>query len=112
MKKIAEVVLMLVGVVVFFFGLFHVDFWGMLLGIGLVFAPLTTGSMFLMYVALVGIPFGLGVVFALVAKAFFGKGLTTGFAFFVGLLLGGKFVISESFGLIFDKDRSDVGSSK
>ncbi len=61
--------------------------------------------MFLMYIAIVGIPFGLGIVFALVAKEFFGKGLIVGLAFIAGVVFGGKFVVSDSFGRIFTKDK-------
>ncbi|MFA9202593.1 MAG: hypothetical protein ACEQSD_01155 [Flavobacteriales bacterium] len=111
MKKIFEAALMLLGVSVFFFGLFRADFWGMLLGAGLVFAPFTAGAMFLMYAAMIGIPFGLGIIFAIVANDIFGKGLMSGVAFFAGLFMGGKFVISDTFGSIFTKHSSESDRS-
>ena len=97
---------MLLGVSVFFFALFHVDFWGMFLGVGLIFAPFTAGPMFLMYIAMIGIPFGLGIIFTIITNAIFGKGLISGVAFIAGLVIGGKFVISDTFGDIFAKDSS------
>ena len=112
MKKHLETLLMIVGVCVFLFALSRADFWGMFLGAGLVIAPLTAGSMFLMYIAIIGIPFGLGVVFALVAKEIFGKGLIVGLTFIAGLVLGGKFVVSDSFGRIFTNDKSNSGAPK
>lgn len=97
---------MLIGVVVFLFSLYHVDIWGILLGAGLVFAPLTAGRMFLMYVALVGIPLGMGLALGAAAKQIFGPGLMAGVGFFGGILIGGKFVLSDTFDKMLSKKPS------
>jgi hypothetical protein len=103
MKHTFEVLLMLAGVVVLLLSFYHPDAWGILLGLGLVFAPLTAGGMFLMYVALVGIPFGLGLAFGFAAKELFGSSLAVGVGFVAGVLIGGKFVLSDSFDRLFHK---------
>jgi hypothetical protein len=107
-KRVAETLLTLIGVVVFFFSLSHADFWGMALGAGLVFAPFTAGGMFLLYIAIIGIPFGAGLLLAVMAKEAFGPGIIVGIAFFAGILLGGKFVVSDAFDRVFRAPRSDA----
>ena len=102
LKTALEGALMLFGVFVFFVGLSRFDVWGMLLGGGLVFAPLAAGAAFLIYAALICIPFGLGFIFMVIGKELFGAGIMPNLGFVAGIVLGGMFVVSDTFNRIID----------
>lgn len=115
MSSVLRIVLPILGVLIILFQLFHLGgsyggldspIWGLLLGAGLIVAPFTALGMFLMYLALVGIPLGLGLLGGYIWAEFFGKGGWAAIGFLVGAWLGYKFVVSESFDKLFEPIRA------
>ena len=106
MKSVARLILPILGVVVIIFQLTHMDgqyrgldspLWGLLLGVGLIVSPFTAIGMFVFYILFVGIPLGLGIFGAILGKDMLGQGFGSIVGFIGGLVLGGKFVLSETF---------------
>lgn len=97
MKRVLELALVAAGVAVLVLSFQHPSIWGFILGGGLIFAPLVAGRMLLVYVAMVGIPLGLGILLGFLAKQQFGSGFLVGVGFVAGIVIGGKFVLSDAF---------------
>jgi hypothetical protein len=108
MIGLLRIALLILGVLVVIFQLFHLEgdyrgmdspIWGFALGIGLIVAPFTALKIFVMYILMVGIPLGLGFLGALFWVELFGKGGLAIIGFLAGGWVGFKFVISN----LFDK---------
>lgn len=106
MKSTARLILPILGVLVIIFQLTHLGghyrgldspLWGLLLGVGLIVSPFTALGMFVFYILFVGIPLGLGFLGAMFGKEIFGQGFGAIVGFIGGLVLGGKFVLSDAF---------------
>jgi len=115
MHSLLRVVLPVLGVLLILFQVLHLGgsyggldspVWGFLLGVGLIVAPFTALGMLVMYLALVGIPLGLGLLGALIWAEQFGKGRWALIGFVAGGWLGFKFVVSDSFDRLFEPLRS------
>ncbi len=115
MASLLRIVLPILGALIILFQLFHLGgnhsgldspFWGFLLGAGLIVAPFTALGMLLMYLALVGIPLGLGLLGGVLWAELFGKGGWAIIGFIAGGWLGFKFVVSDSFDKLFEPLRA------
>lgn len=80
--------------------------WGLLLGFGLIFTPVSALLLIVGYIFFVGIPLGLGIVGALTLVDLFGKGVWGVAGFVGGGWLGFKFVMSDAYNRFFRLFRS------
>ena len=115
MRSLLRLVLPILGVVIIIFQLFHLGgrysgldspIWGFLIGAGLIVAPFTALGMLIMYIALVGIPLGLGLLGGFIWAELFGKGGWALIGFVAGGWLGFKFIVSDSFDKLFEPLRA------
>lgn len=115
MKSVARIILPILGVVIIIWQVSNMGddyrgldspLWGLLLGIGLIVSPFTVLSMFVFYILMAGIPLGLGYLGAVLVKDMFGPSLFSIVGFIGGLVLGGKFVLSDAFDKLLEPLRT------
>lgn len=71
--------------------------WGFVLGIGFIAMPFTAFAMFTVYILMIGIPIGLGILGVLFWSELFGKTNWAIIAFLAGGWLGVKIYFSDFF---------------